>query len=355
MGNFKLLTKPEQVAAYLRAQLLQGAWRHEMPGAPMLAAELQVDHRIIIAAFRLLEKEGFVEAQGAGRRRMVTLPDDYAAPALRVRILLYEESDYEQYYLIDLLHRLRDMGHVASLSSKTLQALNMDTKKAVRYVRKTEADAWIVFAGSREILEWFSGYSKPSFALAGRMRQIPIAGVAPDKSPALIVAVRRLVALGHRRIAMLVREEHRKPNPGFFGRAFLAELESQGIQTGPYNLPDWKDEMKDFHRCLESLFRHTPPTALLIDEMPLFIAAQQHLAQFGILAPRDVSLVCLDPHPAFAWCQPSVAHIHWDSRPVVRRITRWADNVARGNDDRRQSFTKAEFVEGGTIGPVPEC
>jgi hypothetical protein len=35
-------------------------------------------------------------------------------------------------------------------------------------------------------------------------------------------------------------------------------------------------------------------------------------------------------------------------------MTRWADHVARGRDDRRQSFTKAEFVEGGTIGPVPE-
>ena len=113
--------------------------------------------------------------------------------------------------------------------------------------------------------------------------------------------------------------------------------------------------MDDFHRCLDSLFRHTPPTAIFIDEMPLFIAAQQHLAQLGILAPRHVSLICLDPDPAFAGRKPSVAHIHWDSRPIVRRIASWADNVARGKDDRRQSFTKAEFVEGGTIGRAPTC
>jgi len=31
----------------------------------------------------------------------------------------------------------------------------------------------------------------------------------------------------------------------------------------------------------------------------------------------------------------------------------WADNVAHGKDDRRQTFTKAEFIEGGTVGPVP--
>jgi hypothetical protein len=31
---------------------------------------------------------------------------------------------------------------------------------------------------------------------------------------------------------------------------------------------------------------------------------------------------------------------------------RWADNVARGKDDRRMARIAAEFVEGGTIGPV---
>ncbi len=67
----------------------------------------------------------------------------------------------------------------------------------------------------------------------------------------------------------------------------------------------------------------------------------------------DASLICTDPHPSFAWCRPTVAHIHWDPAPVVRPILRWSDNVARGRKDRRQTFTKAEFIEGGTIGPAP--
>jgi len=55
----------------------------------------------------------------------------------------------------------------------------------------------------------------------------------------------------------------------------------------------------------------------------------------------------------FEWCKPSIAHIRWDSRTVVRRIVRWANNVARGKEDKRQTETKAEFVAGGTVGPVP--
>ena len=78
--------------------------------------------------------------------------------------------------------------------------------------------------------------------------------------------------------------------------------------------------------------------------------AQQYLAQRGILAPRDVSLICGDPDPAFDWCSPSVAHIRWDARVAVRRIVNWTDNVARGKDDRRQLAIKSSFVDGVTVG-----
>jgi DNA-binding LacI/PurR family transcriptional regulator len=273
---------------------------------------------------------------------------------LRVQILLYEEEDAEKFYIVDLQHQLLQVGHIAGFAPKSMRELGMDTKRIIRFVEKTEADAWVVFSGSRELLEWFSQQRKPALALAGRRREIPIASSGPDKAPAMRAALRRLVSLGHRRIVMLSREIRRKPSPGLFEREFLKELAAQGILTGSYNLPDWKDNMEDFHRCLDSLFRHTPPTALVIVEMPLLIAAQQHLAQRGILAPRDVSLVCDDPDPAFSWCKPSVAHIHWDPSPVIRRIIRWADNVARGKDDRRHSFSKSKFVDGETIGPAQE-
>lgn len=352
MENLKLLNFHEQLAAYLREQIMRGVWHGEMPGAPSLAVKLGVDHRMVIAAFGLLENEGLLAPQGAGRRRRIILPENHSPAGLRVQILPYEKGDRQLYYVVELLHRLLEMGHIASLSPKSLQEMNMDLEQVARYVEKTEVDAWIVMSGSRAILEWFAKQPKPVFAFAGRWRKVPIAASSPDKVPALRTAVRRLVDLGHRRIVMLIREERRKPVPGFFERVFLEELESHGIRTGQYNLPDWKDDLNDFHRCLDALFRHTPPTAMFIDIMPLFIAAQQHLAQCGIIAPRDVSLVCLDPDPAFDWCQPSVAHIHWDPNPLVRRMTRWADNVARGKEDRRQSVSKTKFVEGGTIGPV---
>ena len=231
--------------------------------------------------------------------------------------------------------------------------MDMNLGRVKRLMAREEADAWIIFAGTREILSWFAGQAVPVFALGGRRRDVGIAGAGPDKRIGQKDLVDRLIALGHRRIVILAREERRKPAPGLFEKTFLERLESHGIRTGAYNLPDWEDGPDGLFKCLDRCFKFTPPTALYSDEVHVFLAAQQYLAQRGILAPRDVSLICGDPGPAFDWMRPSVAHIKWDSRVLIRHILRWAGAVILGKDRRRQYDIKSTFVDGDTIGPVP--
>jgi len=132
----------------------------------------------------------------------------------------------------------------------------------------------------------------------------------------------------------------------------MDELAANGITPSPYNLPDWEVSAKGFHARLDLLFELTPPTALIIQEAVFYFAALQFCANRGLRVPRDVSLICTDADPAFHWCQPSVAHIRWDSRPLVRRIVRWAANVSCGKEDLRLTLTPAEFVPGGSVGPA---
>lgn len=342
------------MAAHLRAGIRQGRWKGSMPGRDRLAADLGVSPWSIQRGLEVLEEEGLLVPQGEKRRRRIVMPsDEIEARKFHIEILPYEASDSQIDYLVDLRHRLQEMGHTAGFAAKNLTGMGMDVKRVARFVEKNPADAWLVVAGSREVLEWFAARSVPIFALYGRHMRVRLAGTSPKKGPALTKIVERLVELRHRRIVMLAREDRRKPVPGFLEQVFFRELKAHGIESGPeYNLPDWEETTEGFHALLDRLFQYTPPTALLISEVPLFIAARDHLARRGILAPDDVSLICHNPDPCFAWCQPPVSHIRWDSKPLVRRIVKWADNIARGKNDRRISTVKAEFVEGGTVGPV---
>jgi DNA-binding LacI/PurR family transcriptional regulator len=354
MSELQPVTIVEQVASHLREGIRQGRWRDEMPGRDVLARELGVSPMTVVRALKLLEREKILDPQGTGRRRRILLSINRAPTSLRVVILPYEPGDRKLDFSIDLQHQLHAQGHSVSFVSKSLQNLKMDVNRVARLVQKTEADVWIIIAGSQEVLSWFAQQPKPAYALFGRYMSLPMAGACPDKSKATSVVVRRLVELGHKRIVMLARDDRRKPMPGMVERVFLEELQTLGIPCGTYNLPDWENNLEGFQRCLDSLFRHTPPTALIIQQAMLFTAAHQYLARRGILAPEHVSLICTDPDPAFAWCKPSIAHTYWDSHALIKQVCRWVDNVALGRSDLRQIATSAQFVEGGTIGPVPK-
>jgi DNA-binding LacI/PurR family transcriptional regulator len=230
--------------------------------------------------------------------------------------------------------------------------MKMDAKRVAELVASEPADAWVVYAGSREVLEWFAENPFPAHALAGRMTDARIAGVSPHKAPAMRSAVRRLVELGHRRIVSIVRPERVMPNLGLSEQAFLEELESHGIKTGPYNLAVWEGGVAEFHACIDSLFRFTPPTALFLDETNHFLAAQHHLARKRLKAPEEVSLICDDLDPYFGMFVPAISHIAWKTDDLVREVVRWVERIACGKDERRQIHTKSIFVEGGTIGPA---
>jgi DNA-binding LacI/PurR family transcriptional regulator len=323
-----------------------------MPGYLALSQELGVNHKTVRAALTLLKEQGLLEPQGAGRRPRILLTDDMGIGSLRVRVLPFDLGDRTSRHMLDLMHHLHSTRHTPDFARCSLWCLKMDVERIARFVAKNPADAWVVCAGSKDVLQWFAEQSVPSFALMGRLHGVKIPGAKPDKLQASREALRRLVDLGHRRIVKLVLEDQVKPTPNLVEQTFLDDMKALGLPVGSYNLCTWNGEPKELYVRLDALFRHTPPTALFLDAVSVFHTARDHLARRGILAPDQVSLVCYDPEPAFLWTRPSVAHIDWSFQPLAQRIVRWLENVASGKDDRRQTFSKATFIDGGTIGPV---
>ena len=345
------LTVSEQVASFVRGEVERGRWRGTVPGMNQLAKELGVNSKTVASALRQLEQEGYLQGQGSGRNRRVAQQIGPGPRPMLIGILPYDPTDRHSEDLSKLQHALVEAGHAVAFPKKTLTEIGMQTGRVGHLVNQTAADAWVVSAGSREVLEWFATQPLPVFAMFGRRQGLSIAGTGPDKLVSSIAATRQLITLGHRRIVNICRRERRLPTPGDEESAFLAELANHGIAVGDYNIPDWKETKEGLQTLLESLFQITRPTALLFDEPPIFAAGQQFLARKGIRVPEDVSVFCTDSDPTFAWCVPAIAHIRWDLRPAILRILRWAKNVSRGRKDLKQTLVSTEFVMGGTIGP----
>lgn len=343
------LSITEQVAATVKNELIRGRWGGSVPGRNALAETLGVNHKTVDAALKLLELEGILINHGPRRRREVVLPQGAVAP-MRIAILHYDWDSLPTPLHLELRHQLEEAGHTTFNTDETLQSLRMKRSRVQRMVEQTEADAWIVCAGSREVLTWFADQPFPSFALFGRRSGLSIASVGPNKLASIEKVTRRLLELGHQRIVLLCMWERRHPIPGKPERAFLDALQAHGIETGPYNLPEWEGGIEGLQTILHSLYQLTPPTALITSSPILLAPVMQFLARHNLQVPKDVSLVSTDYHPETLWCVPAIAHVAWDPTLVIRRVVRWASNVSRGKRDVRQSMTPATFVEGGTIG-----
>lgn len=353
MKRFVALTVADQFANHLRGEILAGVFGKTLPGVRKLAEEAGVSSRTAVAAVAQLEHEGLLEAAAQGRPHRITVPRLVRGISLKIGILHYGREELDNPRFLRIERALEELGHRVQISRKSLGELKMDVGRVAKLVAKNPADAWIVQAGSREIVEWFSKQPFPTFALFGVMSGIDIAGGSARKIPAMRLAVKRLVELGHRRIVLVTRREKREPAPALFERGFLEELEAHGIETGPYNLPDWGDGPSSLGGGLERLFRFTPPTAMLVIEKEIFLAVQNNLARMGIHAPGHISLIADDFDPCFGWMRPKVTHFDWNESVLLRGLLAWIRDVARGRPNRRKIFSDAVFVDGETIGAVP--
>lgn len=351
MKPVQILSPTEQLAQYLEAEILNGSLVGDIPGMKSLSATLGVNHKTVDSAMRMLEKKGLILSNGTGKKRSTNAQLTTKRRALKINIMHYEPDDAKLHYMIDVRDKLIQLGHKASFTSKSLVELKMNIPRIQREVKKNPADAWIFQSSGREILEWASQQPFPALAMFGRFRNVAIPATGINKETAVVNALHELHKLGHRKIVMLVQEEQCMPHPGPIPRAFLNALEDLGITSGRYNLPYWQKGSDSFRQCLDALFRHTPPTALLIPEPPLFIAAQQHLARKGIVAPEHISMICHDPSPAFHYCHPSISHFSYDLIPCIQRVLDWIKHIGTGKPDHKQILSESIFVRGGTIGP----
>ncbi len=352
--TFRVRSAPEQLAEYLRDEILSGRLSGEIPGVHAWASEFGVHRSTVEECMRQLEREGLIRSQGVGRRRKVEPRLNARPPGLRLALLLSDRDDTKSHFVSDLRHQFERAGHEVVVADKTMSDLHFKVDRVAKLVSGIPAGGWVVVAGSRGILEWFSRQPIPAMALFGVSRDLQLAHAAPVKGPVFSGLIGRLVGLGHHRITLLVSERLRKPRPIGLVQTFLDELQTHGIPTGSFNLPDWVENAAGLSRCLETLFKTTPPTVLIADDGLYVPAILQFLAKRRLSVPEDVSLICLDGSRSFRMMNPMVSHLALDSRPWIRRAVGWANNVAAGVQDFEKSYNKARFVEGGTIGPASE-
>ncbi len=352
----KIQTHPEQVAEAIRAEILAGTWKDTLPGIVALEKEFKVNRNTIQKALKILEGKKWLVSRGQGSSRQIVAPKDYEPKTLKVGMLLYEEVDSSKgEWIVDSMHHLEEAGHSVVVVPETLSSMKMNVQRVARAVAKYDVDAWLVVAASDNVLRWFMSQPKPALSICGRSSRLSMAAISLDLVGVFKQMMDRLISLGHRQIVCLSREN--KPTEikiQLAGPGIVAQsLSNHGLSFSSYNWPCFENDPVKLHRCLDRLFRGTPPTAFVVDESFLATVVYHHLIQRGLRVPEDVSIFCSEPSITSGWSQAVISHTNWSSKSMVKPTLRWIKTVALGRNDISHTLIKVDYVEGDTIGPAP--
>ena len=351
----------EQTANHLRQGICEIRWGGRFPGVPAISLECEVSANVARAAVRLLEAEGWLEPAGHGRRRRIASAKEGALTArvLRVGILLREpkpslDPGFHQ-AILQIVHLLEESGHAVFFTPKTQTDLSHSLPRLKRMVADFPADAWIVVDGSSALLGWFVERKANILAIGGQIGTLPVSSVSPSLVTAGTSAMQRLVELGHRRIVLICSRNERAGAhlAQHTVQSLLAVLAACGVKISAYNLPEWDETPAGLQSLLRSLFRVTPPTALMIMRPTWATGALSFLSSRGLRVPQHVSVVGYGLEALNPWHVPELAHLRADDLPVVRRTVRWVRQVARGVFNPRTYEYPGTFVDGPSLGPAP--
>lgn len=354
------LNLAEQAALHMQREIEAGRWKGRLPGIARLAEELGMSRAKVLEALALVEARGLIVTQGAARHREVVPHQTLTSSngSLRIGILHHEDPAYAapmtKEAILTLKHDLEQLGHGVFHSSKSQIALGGDVRRITKMVEQHQADAWVVCRGSALLLDWFCKQQTPFIAVDGSIDHSPMAAASLMPGAAFREAIRQLIALGHKRIVWVCPPHWVRPAPTKMVRAFWSQLTASGLSAGDYNTPHYDGTPEGFQLLLDSLFRLTPPTAMIVPCQNHAFALMNFLNRRGLSIPHDLSLIVGAPGPALHWIHPPIAYLQYDSLSLVRRIVRWVENCAKGGlPDLDQELINATLVAGETMVPPP--
>jgi LacI family transcriptional regulator len=192
------------------------------------------------------------------------------------------------------------------------------------------------------------------FVAHGRSEESrPFASVDIDGAAACRAATERLIGFGHRRIG-LINAPAIYMYAHFREAGWRAALHGAGLEPGPVRAAEATEE-NGFLSVRDMLRGPDAPSAVLCATDRLAVGALHALADAGLRAGRNVSIIGYDDLPVATYTDPPLTTI---AQPIERAAARMVEMLLRLMDgagpEGMQEIWPAQLIERASDGPVPD-
>jgi DNA-binding LacI/PurR family transcriptional regulator len=359
--KISIIEQSERAIAVLAGKLAPSA---PLPSIRNLSKTLGVSTPSIQAALVQLEKRQVIAKPSANRPyiRLAKAPAEVPVlePATTSRKLLILSSEpwesmtvSERTTLGQLTLELAQEGFSVTHEQVNFEQAMRPRKSWGRILEAQRPTHLLLMGANQALVDWCRQTRLP-FLVSGH--NIGVTGAMTlerDIQGGIEDAVRRLRALGHRRILVPCFNRNRKLVP-IIEQAMAAGL---GIHRNEVQSRGWvpyasSAAVSDLQSALCTWLERTGTTAIVTLNWRNYLLVASTLAQRGQRIPRDMSLICMSDDPDAQWCHPTPAHYSMKLSAYLRIMRKWALQSYPTPDDAIRPI-ELRWNAGGSVGPAP--
>lgn len=347
--KFVLLSPEQQVAEAFRQCLRSGEWGDQVPGIHRLADEFQVGRPTVEKAIRMLVESGEIEPPLKGKPMRPGRP-----PAEERRGTLIVHGIPAGLKSSDSMHALHRLAEGMPGPVSFLEVpFTLPPAVQIQKIRPSGAE-WILLAFyETEVGDTLHREGRRVINLGLRAASRLVPRVAIDAESIYRGAFRHAFAAGHTRVVMPLW----RTAPDFremVGRWVADEYRAAGLAHAPrFDLPAVdEDSVEALHHCIVELFRHTPPTALILLDLPNWIAVSSTLARLRLRIPEDVSVIMLTNIDEIRYTNPALARFQLPRDTHLRVVKRMMAEIEQGLLPESE-LVAANWVPGPSLAAPP--
>lgn len=348
-----------QVANALLEEIRRGRWSDQLPGYRQLGDFFGVSRPTIEAALEHLTRERVLLPPSGRLGRRIRDDGKEHAGLDRKRVLFVGAQPLsglrplDHQVVVETRQRLSRRGYEAEyIACPAFSQGNPEASLDLLHLTHPGC-LWILVSPLHPVVRWAASRGIPALMLGGERRgEIALPCVAMETGEVITDAVRRMISLGHRKIAVCVG------SLGEHGRAVGARYTKKAFDEAglpfhaAWNVPAIPSPspaafLKVISRILSD---DTRPTAMMVSWFGEAIMVSSFCMNHRIRIPEDLSLMVLELGSFAPWHVPKLSGYLTTAAQYVRHLESWVESRGAILPDGL-TRVRPEFSQGETLAP----
>lgn len=347
-----------KTADALEVEIRNGRWSLHLPGYRKLCETLGVSPRTMHTALEILT------------RRSIILPAERTKPRRAHPAIIKTQNDEtgrkslliltaQPVQLLNLVSR-QILEKVSTLFTRKGWTVNFESTPEYlngspgptleRMLANRGSHRWLLLKPDFKIVHWAMENNIRAICLGGEPEHLNPPLISVNLTKKLTDSVEHMIRLGHKKICSLIHLPSENSRKNVI-RSLKSAMSKNGIDFHPsYNLPPiLTDDATTLREILKGLFTHSPPTALIVNEVHHLIGVYSFCLEKGLRIPLDLSVILTKEDQNIDWFHPTPAHYQFPISQYVSNVQRYIEHYPTGPSE--PIFLKPSFIQGESLAP----